>query len=211
MSILGSIIGSTVIGGIGSLIGGKESGQDIKQGYGEAIDALEGVKGEQQQLYSPWIDAGKKALQAMQDTGEFDFTNLDTFIDPSYEFRLQEGVNALDQSASARGNLMSGAQQQAVTDYGQNLASQEYGNAFDRAFQTYNTNLGKQQHLTGVGQNALGGYSNALSNYGSNIANMYADQGNKLAGNTQKTVGGVGNSLQTGIGNYLLSDLIKKG
>lgn len=52
--------------------------------------------------------------------------------DPGYAFRLSEGLKALERSAAARGGLMSGGTGKALTRYGQDLASQEYGNAFQR-------------------------------------------------------------------------------
>jgi hypothetical protein len=52
--------------------------------------------------------------------------------DPSYGFRLSEGLKALESSAAARGGLMSGGTGKALQRYGQDMASQEYGNAFQR-------------------------------------------------------------------------------
>ena len=204
-----AIAASSVASGIGNAIGGRKAAGAIKENYGEAIKELQGVRDEQKELYSPWLEVGNRALQGLENFGDFDFTNIETFMDPGYEFRLQEGIDALDQSASSRGNLMSGGQQQAVTDYASNLASQEYGNAFQRALAQYSTNLGRQQHLAGLGQNALSGYSNALSNYGANVSGMYGSQGTQLANNAQTTAGGITSSINSGIGNYLLSGMIK--
>lgn len=52
--------------------------------------------------------------------------------DPGYQFRLQQGVNAIDRSGAARGVRLSGAQTKALSDYGQATGSQEYGNYFNR-------------------------------------------------------------------------------
>ena len=52
--------------------------------------------------------------------------------DPSYAFRFGQGVQAQDQSAAAKGTLLSGAQQQALTNYGQGAASQEYQAWYNR-------------------------------------------------------------------------------
>jgi len=60
--------------------------------------------------------------------------------DPGYAFRMTEGLKALDRQAAARGGLISGAALKASQGYGQDLASQEYMNAFNR-FQTNRTNL----------------------------------------------------------------------
>ncbi len=52
--------------------------------------------------------------------------------DPGYQFRMQQGINALDRGAGARGMRFSGAQAKALSDYGQNTGSAEYGNYFNR-------------------------------------------------------------------------------
>ncbi len=52
--------------------------------------------------------------------------------DPGYQFRLQQGVNAIDRSGAARGMRLSGAQEKALSDYGQGTGSAEYGNYYNR-------------------------------------------------------------------------------
>lgn len=52
--------------------------------------------------------------------------------DPGYAFRLSEGLKALERSAAARGGLLSGGTGKALQRYGQDMAAQEYGNAFQR-------------------------------------------------------------------------------
>ena len=51
---------------------------------------------------------------------------------PDYSFRVGEGVKALDRSAASRGRLYSGAQDKAITEWGQKTGSEEYGNYFNR-------------------------------------------------------------------------------
>lgn len=53
--------------------------------------------------------------------------------DPGYQFRLQQGEQALARSGAAKGFVGSGNMATALTDYAQGLASQEYGNALQHA------------------------------------------------------------------------------
>lgn len=53
--------------------------------------------------------------------------------DPGYQFRMQEGMKAINASAAAKGGLQSGAALKAAQQYGQGLASQEYGNVYARS------------------------------------------------------------------------------
>lgn len=57
--------------------------------------------------------------------------------DPGYQFRLKGGTDALERSAAARGTLRTGGTLKDVLDYGQNFATNEYGNAFNRAKDAY--------------------------------------------------------------------------
>lgn len=61
----------------------------------------------------------------------------DTTTDPSYLFRVKEGQDALERSASARGVLRTSGTLKDILDYGQNAASQEYGNIYNRGLSTW--------------------------------------------------------------------------
>lgn len=89
--------------------------------------------------------------------------------DPGYQFRLSEGNQALDRSAAGRGMLLSGAQLKSLNRYNQGMASQEFGNWYNRL-----------SGLAGMGQNA----AVQTGNFGAQNAN---NQGNYLmsAGNAQ--------------------------
>jgi hypothetical protein len=53
---------------------------------------------------------------------------------PGYQFRLGQGVQALERGAAARGRQLSGAQGKALTRYGQDYASNEYDNFLRRYY-----------------------------------------------------------------------------
>ena len=77
--------------------------------------------------------------------------------DPGYQFRLSQGTQAITGNAAARGLLQSGATAQALTRYGQDLASQEYGNVYTRQTQEYLNKYNQQMQ-----QNQLA-YGRALA------------------------------------------------
>lgn len=60
--------------------------------------------------------------------------------DPSYQFRLKQGEGALQASAAAKGVLRTGMTLKDILGYGQDYASQEAQNAFNRAKDTYGLN-----------------------------------------------------------------------
>lgn len=61
----------------------------------------------------------------------------DMMAEPGYQFRVQQGLGALENAAAARGILRTGGTLKGLMDYGQNYASAEYSNVFDRALQGY--------------------------------------------------------------------------
>jgi hypothetical protein len=215
-----AIVGGAIIGGVASSSAASKQSSAATQAAETTAGAQVYSADLQKEMYEqtrtdqePWRIAGEKALQTIQERPDFQFTadTFEQFKDPSYDFRMQEGVNALDRSAASRGRLLSGAQDRAVTRYGSDLASQEYGNAFNRALTTSNVNLAKEQSLAGVGQSATNVVSQAGSqmaaNVGSGAISSAANQGNAImAGGAAQAQGynGIAQSANQGIGNYLL-------
>jgi hypothetical protein len=66
------------------------------------------------------------------------------YEDPGYQFAIQQGTEAAQNAQAAKGMLHSGATLKALSDLGQNTANQFYGNAYNRALNTYNTNYQTQ-------------------------------------------------------------------
>lgn len=67
--------------------------------------------------------------------------------EPGYQFRLGAGQDALQHSAAAKGLLRSGGTLKDLINYGQNFASQEYGNVFDRSMKDYQAKYGQEKDM----------------------------------------------------------------
>lgn len=87
-------------------------------------------------------------------------------MDPGYQFRMDQGQAALDASAFARGDGYSGAAMQDALEYGQNFASNEWGNIFNRLMGVSGTGLSAASMGQAAGQNYANGASQAYSNLG---------------------------------------------
>ena len=74
---------------------------------------------------------------AYKDPGQFGEFQFDFEADPGYQFRLDQGMKALEGSAAARGGLISSNTGDSIQDFAQGLASQEYGDAYNRARDAY--------------------------------------------------------------------------
>ena len=71
--------------------------------------------------------------------------------DPGYQFRQDEARKALEGSAAARGALLSGGNLKALQSRSQDLASQEYGQAWNRASTQAQLREQWQQYATAQG------------------------------------------------------------
>ena len=161
----------------------------------------------------PFSMAGFDPNSLMRNFGAADFQT-----DPGYNFRLSEGLKALDRQAAARGGMMSGAALKAAGRFGGDLASQEYGNAFNR-FQTNRASqaglytdalnrertrqmdeYGRLSDFTTRGANAAANTGTSQAAYGSNAANLISQgaqaMGQGVLGAGQSTAAG-----QMGAGN----------
>lgn len=156
---------------------------------------------QQRQDQEPWRQAGQTALNALVPMAtNYQKFGMDQFQqDPGYAFRLAEGQKALDRSAAARGGLISGGALKAAGRYGQDMASQEYMNAFNRYQTERNAQINPLQSLAGVGQTATNQLGAAGQNYASNVGNALINQGAN-AGNAAMAGANAWNSALTGIG-----------
>jgi len=234
-----AIVAGSVIGGIfaskaaGAQANAAQSAAQLQhQDQQASLDFQKQEWAQQQANEAPWLNAGKQALSQLSDLtstpgkGLLENFQAPTAVteqnDPGYQFRLQQGQQALENSAAARGGVLSGNTLKAITDYGQNYASNEYQNVYNRAFNTFETNqantFNRLSSLAGTGQqaaNTLGQEGQAASGNVTNI-NLTggAQQGASImAGGTARASGyaGVGNALNSGLQNaadyYLLSQL----
>lgn len=124
------------------------------------------------------------------------FSQQDFQADPGYQFRLSEGLKALDRQAAARGGLISGGALKAAQGYGQDLASQEYQNAFNRYQTNRNSVYGMLSGQQGVGQAATNAMGAAGQNYANQAGEAYMGAGNARASGYI----GAANAIGQGVG-----------
>jgi hypothetical protein len=118
--------------------------------------------------------------------------------------------------------LISGGALKAATRYGQDMGSQEYQNAFNRAYTGYGTDVARENQLynrqaamAGIGQTSTNLMNQAGQNYATNAGNMItggaAAQGAGQVGMANAFTGGLGTYLNYTQGNNLLNALQNRG
>jgi hypothetical protein len=199
--------------GVSSLIGASASRSAASQqadAASRASDAQLQMFREQAALQEPYRQAGVRALpqlEAQRNMMPGAFTGkVDLGQDPGYAFRLSEGQKALDRSAAARGGLISGGAMKAAQRFGQDLGSQEYQNAYNRALTGYNADVAREATgynrlaaLAGIGQTATGQIGAAGQNAAANMGNLMTSG---AAAGAAGTVGQA-NALTGGLSTYL--------
>ena len=197
----------------GALLGSSASRSAASQqsdAASRATDLQRQQFSEQALLQEPFRQVGIRALpklEAQQNMMPGAFTGkVDLGQDPGYAFRLSEGQKALDRSAAARGGLISGGAMKAAQRFGQDLGSQEYQNAYNRALTGYNADVAREATgynrlaaLAGYGQTATGQIGAAGQNMASNVGNLMTSG---AAANAAGTVGQA-NALTGGLSTYL--------
>lgn len=166
--------------------------------------------------YKPYLDTGSAATYTLgQLTGTAgskpDYSSF--YNSPDYNFAQQQGELGIERGANARGLNLSGGTLKDLSTFNSGLATQQYGNYYNRLM-----------GLSQMGQNAAAGMTNVASGIG-NLATGQANSNNAAAagiGNTTQAVGqaqasgtvGASNaitgSLSSGISNSLLANYLGK-
>ena len=203
--VAGSTVAASVIGAYGA---NKAAGTQAAAANNAA--ALQKQQfDEQQRLLDPYNQAGLVAQNKLMERlgiggdpnaagyGDYSkpFSMADYQADPGYGFRLGEGLKAMGHQAGARGGLISGQTMKGMEEYRQGLASQEYGNAFNR-YQTNRANmLQPLGSLMASGQASAAGQAAQAGQYGVNAGNMMMQAGQANAAGQL----GMANSLAGGL------------
>lgn len=221
--VAAAVVGSAVVGGVMANKASKTQATATGDASAAQLQAQRETNEMQWDMYEqnrkdqePWRKAGEVALgqlgTGLKAGGEFNrnFTLKDFQADPGYAFRQSEGQKAIDNSAAARGSSLSGATLKALTRYGQDTASAEYQNSYNRWNNDTSNRFNRIAGVAGVGQQAV----NQIGAYGqqtaSNVAQGNMSTANNVASNTiqagnARASGYVGtaNAINGGINNYL--------
>ena len=158
---------------------------------------------------APYRDAGTRAVgnleRFMAGDGGRRFQASDFQEDPGFQFRRDQGEQAINRNALSRGRYNSGAALKELQNYNSGLASQEFGNAFDRWRAGNNDIFGRYSGIAQAGQAA----ANRTGDYGMNAANQIsgaitnaANQIGNYGMNAANQIGGYGQNAVNQIGNY---------
>jgi len=121
------------------------------------------------------LNAAVDAQMGSQEKPEYYGSLLEGFdvdkfgLDPSYDFIKGEGEKAIERAMAAKGQTYSPATEKALMEYGKDLASTEYGRAFDRYNVEQQNIYNRLMGLTGVGQGQQAQLTASGAQYASDV------------------------------------------
>jgi len=213
-----SVLGSAISGGAGLLGAGlqanaaREAAQGIADANLSSNQLMARMNEQNRARQEPFYQAGLRALpaytQGVMPGGDLvrPFAMSDYQADPGYGFRMSEGMKALDRSAASRGNLLSGSTLKGAERFGQDMASQEYNNAYNRYVGNQATQRNALAGLTGFAPTASSAMQAGDTAYGSNAANLASNTANAMAGAGATRASSYGNAL-AGIGQNIYNTM----
>jgi len=199
---------SAIVGGIMSMSASKQAQKGVQAG----LDVTQARYEEGRRDLEPYRAGGEWGLEKYlsgvnrgYQTQWGGFSDQDMYRDPGYQFRRDQGLQALDRMYSKGGQRMSGSRGMGLQDYAQQAASQEFGAARGRSIQDYSMRRQEETerfsqfaNLAQMGQQAAGRTSSLGQQYGSSMANLYGQQGQYQAAGTM----GVASNIQGGLAAY---------
>jgi len=175
----GASLLSNLFGGNKAAKAATQAAQLQQQGIQKATD-----------IQKPILDAGMPALntlsQGFAPGGEFtkQFTMADAVNSPAEQHALEQGTQAIQNSAAARGGLLGTNTLQGLTEFGQSNAAQYENQAFNQWLAERNQQVGGLQSLANTGVSAA-----------DNVSNLALGSGNVAAagkvGATNAQTGGI--------------------
>jgi hypothetical protein len=186
-------IGASALVGAGtSLIGGSQQAKASKDAAKAQAKATKATIAQQERalerqigLQEPFRQTGVSALPEYETASAYTPFSMNAFnADPGYQFRMSEGLKALERSAASRGILQSGGTLKDITRFGQDAASQEYQNAFQRYLTERQARLQPLEYRIGLGQAAASGQAANVGSTATNVGGLTTSLGDIRAAGT---------------------------
>lgn len=192
-----------------ALVGAVAGSQASSRGARRQADAANNATAEQRRQFDllygdqqPFREAGQGAVRELAGLSGYDPTPSAEAVmaEPGYRFGLEQGRNVLEGSAAARGGLYSGRALKELTQFGNDYATTRFGQANDRAQQSFGNRWNRLASLAGLGQtsvqqtgnagmqtgmyggNNMMGAANAQAAAGMQRANIWGNAANQLGG-----------------------------
>jgi hypothetical protein len=158
--------------------------------------------------FSPYLNIGKGAttslgaLYGIDANGNQSNANVDYsqfYNSPDYGFAQQQGNLALDRANNAKGLSLSGGALKDAMQFNQGLATQQFGNYFNRLLS-----------LSQLGGNAASAAAGSAQNFSNQMSNSVQGQGQAQASGIIGGANALTGGINSGVTNSLLYNAINR-
>lgn len=211
---MGFAIGGAVLGGALLSANASQNAASTEAGAaGQATALDQSMFNTEQANAAPYLASGTAALNTLNadmPSLTAPFTMQDFQQAPGYQFQLNQGLQAMQRSAAAKGMLNSVGTQQNLNNYAQGSANQDYQQALQNYMgqnqQTYNMLMGQSQQglqATGMSNAAAQGFASTAS------GNMIGAANAQAAGQVG-TANAISSGIGTGVNAYQSNNLLQQ-
>jgi hypothetical protein len=222
ISLPAAVLGAGAIGVGGNIASGLIGANASKSAANTQLQAAQlasqtqlGIFNQTQANLQPYNTAGQSALSQLAKlfglgpggTGQPNAGAATSALTqfPGYQFGLQQGNLAQQQSAASQGLLLSGSQLQAAQQFGQNYAMQNAWNPY----------ISQLNQISTLGENAGAQQGTIGANTGANVAQTQLAAGQAAAsgivGSANAITGGINSGISSGLNSALLALALQQG
>jgi hypothetical protein len=189
-SLTNALSGAGSGGGISSFVQPAAilSGVQSSLAQDDVEKRLLAAQGKSEKALTPYMATGSAANSRLSDNLAAGFDPGDLTQDPGYQFNLEQGTNALNRTLGAKGKVFSGEAMKAAQEFGQGLADNTYGDAYQRWIQKNQ----QDASLAAQGLNATGAATQVYDNQGNIKANNIGAKSNILNSTLSSLLSGSG-------------------
>ena len=212
---LTAVAGATLVSGAMSSNAAKSAARTQAQAADRAMQQEREMYDISREDLAPYRETGYTALRDIEAlrpmlTAQFGPDQMAQYLDPSMEFRRRLGEQTTARMLNVGGGAISGNTLRGLEEFGQNLASTEYGNAFNR-FQNERTNIyNTLANIAGMGQQSVNTGVQAGQNFAGQQTGLLTGQAAAQAAGQVGAANAMGGAVQ-GLGNmYYLNQLMQR-
>lgn len=160
-----ALVAGAAIGGIAAGLGSRSAGKS-QAAAARDVAALQGNQyATTREDLMPWQEAGLVSLEKLRALLGFEGEQAAEKAlteSPAYQFNLEQGLEAINKGAAARGNFYAPATLRDIGRFSHGLASNEFGNIYQRLFGLSEAGRGAAVQSGELGVRSVGQQGEAL-------------------------------------------------
>jgi hypothetical protein len=206
-----AIVGGAVVGGGINYFAQQAASEAQQNANNQALGLAEQQQTQTNLNEKPYQQAGVAALgEINQDQNYFNtpFSFGQYQQSPGYAFQMQQGENAIQQSAAAKGTLLSTGTMQNLNAFGQGLANSDYQNAYNNYTNNQQQIFNRLATVAGLGQQGNQTVANTGASTTQSASNAITGSANAESAATVGGANAITSTIGNGMNSWLLSQAI---